>query len=87
MTLREVFEHYGITQQDLVIHLSLKRQYAWLLWHGGRRLGHRLGKRVSDEFGIPLEVLPHGGALSMRPNRAMQRRTNAGAYWPPAWGT
>jgi antitoxin component HigA of HigAB toxin-antitoxin module len=70
MTLREVFEHYGITQQDLVIHLSLKRQYAWLLWHGGRRLGHRLGKRVSDEFGIPLEVLLYPEGVNDLPPKA-----------------
>jgi transcriptional regulator with XRE-family HTH domain len=70
MTLREVFEHYGITQQDLVTRLSLKRQYAWMLWHGERRLGHRLGKRVSDEFGVPLEVLLYPESVNDLPPKA-----------------
>ena len=57
MTLREIFEHYGVTQQMLVQRFAMKRQYPSLLWTGKRRLGHRLGKRIADAFDIPVEEL------------------------------
>lgn len=57
MTLRQLLQRHGVTQHDLVERLHLKRQYAFMLWDGQRRLGHRLGKRVSDAFGISLDDL------------------------------
>ncbi len=57
MTLRTLLERHGVTQHALVERLQLKRQYAHMLWTGQRRLGHRLGKRLSNEFGISLEAL------------------------------
>lgn len=56
--LRAVLQAYGIVRSiDLSTRLGMKRQYAFMLWHGQRRLGHRLGKRIADEFGIPLTYL------------------------------
>lgn len=68
MTLPQLFAHYGITQHHLVTRLSLKRQYAHMLWTGQRRLGHRLGKRIADEFGIPIQQLlyPEETSLPVR---------------------
>lgn len=57
MTLRELFESHGITQQSLVDRLSMKRQYAFMLWHGQRKLGAKLAKQISDEYGIPVTDL------------------------------
>jgi transcriptional regulator with XRE-family HTH domain len=81
MTLREVLERYGVSQHDLVQRLQVKRQYAHMLWTGQRRLGARLGKRISDEFGISLEELLR--AEPDRPGMAPPRRRGRPRKQPP----
>jgi hypothetical protein len=58
MTLQELLAKYGITQP---IHLAraaeIDRRHAWMIWHGQRRIGHKIAMRLFEKHGIPLEQL------------------------------
>jgi transcriptional regulator with XRE-family HTH domain len=58
MTLQELFRAYGITRpSELATAAQIDRRYAWMIWHGKRRIGRKLALRLFDEKGIPLELL------------------------------
>jgi antitoxin component HigA of HigAB toxin-antitoxin module len=58
MVLREVLPDYGCrTLMDLARGLGLRKQYAWLLWHGKIALSLELLRRIHETFGVPVEVL------------------------------
>jgi transcriptional regulator with XRE-family HTH domain len=42
---------------DLARGLGLRKQYAWLLWHGKIALSLELLRRIHATFGVPVEVL------------------------------
>lgn len=58
MVLKEVLPDYGCpTMMDLARGLGLRKQYAWLLWHGKVALSLDLLRRIHQTFGVPVEVL------------------------------
>jgi transcriptional regulator with XRE-family HTH domain len=58
MVLKEVLPDYGVaTLTDLGRGLGLRKQYAWLLWHGKIALSLELLRRIHEIFGVPVEVL------------------------------
>jgi antitoxin component HigA of HigAB toxin-antitoxin module len=58
MVLREVLPDYGCrTLMDLARGLGLRKQYAWLLWHGKIALSLDMLRRIHEAFGVPVEVL------------------------------
>jgi transcriptional regulator with XRE-family HTH domain len=58
MVLREVLPNYGVaTLMDLARGLGLRKQYAWLLWHGKVALSVEMLRRIHEAFGVPVEVL------------------------------
>jgi plasmid maintenance system antidote protein VapI len=58
MVLREVLPDYGCrTLTDLARGVSVRKQYAWLLWHGKIDLSVDMVRRIRDAFGVPVEVL------------------------------
>jgi antitoxin component HigA of HigAB toxin-antitoxin module len=58
MVLREILPDYGVaTLTDLARGLGLRKQYAWLLWHGKIALSLELLRRIHETFGVPVEVL------------------------------
>jgi transcriptional regulator with XRE-family HTH domain len=58
MVLREVLPEYGChTMMELARGLGLRKQYAWLLWHGKIALSLDLLRRIHEAFGVPVEVL------------------------------
>jgi transcriptional regulator with XRE-family HTH domain len=60
MVLREVLPDYGVaTLTALARGLGLRKQYAWLLWHGKIALSLDLLRRIHETFGVPVEVLMH----------------------------
>jgi transcriptional regulator with XRE-family HTH domain len=71
MTLRDVFHDYGITQAALAQRVGMKPQYAHLLWHGQRKLGAKLAKRIHEAYGIPLTDLlfPESARAARRQRR------------------
>jgi transcriptional regulator with XRE-family HTH domain len=58
MVLKEVLPDYGCpTMMDLARGLSLRKQYAWLMWHGKIALSLDMLRRIHQTFGVPVEVL------------------------------
>jgi transcriptional regulator with XRE-family HTH domain len=58
MVLREVLPEYGChTMMELARGLGLRKQYAWLLWHGKIALSVDMLRRIHEAFGVPVEVL------------------------------
>jgi antitoxin component HigA of HigAB toxin-antitoxin module len=58
MVLKEVLPDYGCpTMMDLARGLGLRKQYAWLMWHGKIALSVDMARRLHDAFGAPGEVL------------------------------
>jgi antitoxin component HigA of HigAB toxin-antitoxin module len=58
MVLKEVLPDYGCpTLMDLARGLGLRKQYAWLLWHGKIALSLDMARRIHETFGVPVEVL------------------------------
>jgi transcriptional regulator with XRE-family HTH domain len=58
MLLREILPDYGVaTLTELARGLGLRKQYAWLLWHGKIALSLDLLRRIHETFGVPVEVL------------------------------
>jgi antitoxin component HigA of HigAB toxin-antitoxin module len=58
MVLKEVLPDYGCpTMMDLTRGLGLRKQYAWLLWHGKIALSLEMLRRIHEAFGVPVEVL------------------------------
>jgi transcriptional regulator with XRE-family HTH domain len=56
--LRDLLPHYGLTSiAALRRRLGLRKQYAWLLWHGKIALSVDMMRRLHGELGIPLEAL------------------------------
>jgi len=42
---------------DLARGLGLRKQYAWLMWHGNIALSLDMLRRIHQTFGVPVEVL------------------------------
>jgi transcriptional regulator with XRE-family HTH domain len=58
MFLRDLLPAYGITSiAELCQRLGLRKQYAWLLWHGQIALSSDMMRRLHGELGVPLEAL------------------------------
>jgi antitoxin component HigA of HigAB toxin-antitoxin module len=58
MVLREVLPDYGVaTMMDLARGLGLRKQYAWLVWHGKVGLSLEMLRRIHETFNVPIEVL------------------------------
>jgi antitoxin component HigA of HigAB toxin-antitoxin module len=58
MVLKEVLPDYGCPSlTDLARGISVRKQYAWLLWHGKIALSLDMLRRIHEAFGVPVEVL------------------------------
>jgi antitoxin component HigA of HigAB toxin-antitoxin module len=58
MVLKDVLPDYGCpTMMDLARGLGLRKQYAWLLWHGKIDLSVDMVRRIHEAFKVPVEVL------------------------------
>ena len=58
MFLRDLLPHYGVASiAELCQRLGLRKQYAWLLWHGKIALSVAMLRQLHDELGVPLEDL------------------------------
>jgi len=58
MVLKEVLPDYGCrTLMDLTRGIDVRKQYAWLLWHGKIALSVDMVRRIHEAFGVPVEVL------------------------------
>jgi hypothetical protein len=58
MFLRDLLPQHGIPSiAELRRRLGLRKQYAWLLWHGTIGLSSDMMRRLHDELGIPFEAL------------------------------
>jgi len=58
MFLRDLLPQYGIPSiAELCQRLGLRKQYAWLLWHGQIALSSDMMRRLHGELGVPLEAL------------------------------
>lgn len=58
MFLRDLLPQYGIASiAELCQCLGLRKQYAWLLWHGKIALSSDMLRRLHGELGVPLEAL------------------------------
>jgi transcriptional regulator with XRE-family HTH domain len=58
MILRELLQERGVrTLTELAKRLGIRKQYAWLLWHGSIALSLEMAKRLHEEIGIPLDQL------------------------------
>lgn len=58
MFLRDLLPQYGIPSiAALCQRLGLRKQYAWLLWHGTIALSSDMMRRLHGELGVPLEAL------------------------------
>ena len=58
MKLQVILEKYGIhTIRKLCEATGLKRQQAWMLWHGKAGVGKIMAKRLHDRLHIPYEEL------------------------------
>jgi transcriptional regulator with XRE-family HTH domain len=71
MTIREVFEAYGIhAQAELRQRTGLSKQYVSMLWNDQLNVGPTLGARLAQQLGIPLGVIL---AVDRRPRRRSTR--------------
>ena len=58
MFLRDLLPQYGVPSiAALCQRLGLRKQYAWLLWHGTIALSADMMRRLHGELGVPLEAL------------------------------
>jgi transcriptional regulator with XRE-family HTH domain len=58
MFLRDLLPQYGIPSiAELCQRLGLRKQYAWLLWHGKIAVSSDMLRRLHGELGVPLEAL------------------------------
>jgi transcriptional regulator with XRE-family HTH domain len=58
MVLKEVLPEYGCPSlTDLARGIGLRKQYAWLLWHGKIALSLDMLRRIHERFHVPVEVL------------------------------
>ena len=58
MVLKEVLPDYGCrTLMDLARGIGVRKQYAWLLWHGKIALSVDMVRRIREAFGVPVDVL------------------------------
>jgi antitoxin component HigA of HigAB toxin-antitoxin module len=58
MVLKDVLPNYGCPSlMDLPRGIGVRKQYAWLLWHGKIALSLDLARRIHETFKVPLEVL------------------------------
>jgi antitoxin component HigA of HigAB toxin-antitoxin module len=58
MVLKEVLPQYGCPSLTALAHgIGLRKQYAWLLWHGKIALSLDMLRRIHERFGVPVEVL------------------------------
>ena len=58
MFLRDLLPQYGVPSiAELCQRLGLRKQYAWLLWHGTIALSADMLRRLHGELGVPLEAL------------------------------
>jgi antitoxin component HigA of HigAB toxin-antitoxin module len=58
MVLKEVLPEYGCpTMMDLARGLGVRKQYAWLMWHGKIALSLDMLRRIHEAFEVPVEVL------------------------------
>jgi hypothetical protein len=70
MTLQELFEAYGIHRpSDLAHAAQIDRRHAWLIWHGKKRIGHKLALRLFEQKGIPIHELLRAIAVPDTPPR------------------
>ena len=55
MFLRDLLPQYGVPSiAALCQRLGLRKQYAWLLWHGTIALSADMLRRLHGELGVPL---------------------------------
>ncbi len=58
MFLRDLLPQYGIPSiAAFCQRLGLRKQYAWLLWHGTIALSADMMRRLHGELGVPLDAL------------------------------
>jgi transcriptional regulator with XRE-family HTH domain len=58
MVLKEVLPDHGCPSlTDLARGIGVRKQYAWLLWHGKIALSLDMLRRVHEAFDVPVEVL------------------------------
>jgi antitoxin component HigA of HigAB toxin-antitoxin module len=58
MVLKEVLPDYGCPSlMDLARGIDVRKQYAWLLWHGKIALSLDMLRRIHAAFNVPVEVL------------------------------
>jgi plasmid maintenance system antidote protein VapI len=58
MVLKEVLPDYGCPSlMDLARGIGVRKQYAWLLWHGKIALSLDMARRIHEAFKVPVEVL------------------------------
>jgi len=58
MVLKEVLPDYGCPSLTALARgLGLRKQYAWLMWHGKIALSLDMARRIHETFGVPVEVL------------------------------
>ena len=71
MFLRDLLPQYGIPSiAAFCQRLGLRKQYAWLLWHGTIALSADMMRRLHGELGIPLDALHAGGTGRSPPSGA-----------------
>ena len=89
MFLRDLLPQYGITSiAALCQRLGLRKQYAWLLWHGTIALSADMMRRLHDELGVPLEALMQveRAQPAKRRGRKPLRQPPKGRRTPPPKG-
>ena len=58
MVLKEILPDYGCASlTELAGGIGVRKQYAWLLWHGKIALSLDMLRRIHEAFGVPVEVL------------------------------
>ena len=56
--MSEVLKRYGMHRPyDLAKAVGIGRRYAWMLWHGHRRMSARLALKLYETKGVPIHEL------------------------------
>ena len=61
---------------DLARGLGIRKQYAWLMWHGKIALSLDMARRVHEAFGVPVEVLMQITRETPPKRRRTRKRTS-----------
>ncbi len=79
MFLRDLLPQYGIPSiAAFCQRLGLRKQYAWLLWHGTIALSADMMRRLHGELGVPLDAL-----LQVERAQPAKRRGRKPLHPPP----